>query len=148
MSRYALSADRLDEFLVVVDMTIERPECRARADLTAEDVRLDPPRQDAADLVAHKPARGDCEDVVELFQSPLLGLWEEQEDHDERHNVQAGVEAKGADWMHGAEHAWEGDGKDRGPEQARSHSPGHADFAMRQWEHFCRVCERHRTFTR
>lgn len=63
----ALPTDHVDEFLIIVDVAIERPQRRARADLAAEYLGLDPPRQHGADLVAHEGARRDREDVVEFL---------------------------------------------------------------------------------
>lgn len=63
--------------------------------LLPQHISLEPPRSSFACLVSNEPATGDSEDVIELFQSPLLCLWNKQEDHDERANIQSSVEAKG-----------------------------------------------------
>jgi hypothetical protein len=56
---------------------------------------LDPVRQERAPLVADVPGGGNGEDVVQFFERALFSLGEEEEDHDDRDDVQAGVEAKG-----------------------------------------------------
>lgn len=82
------------------------------------------------------------------YQSALLGFWQEQEDHDESNDVQAGVEGKCTRGSHGRKHTRERNRQNGRPEQTCRHGPGHADLAMRQWKHLGRVCERHGAFTR
>ena len=63
----ALSADRFDKFFVGVDVAVERPESRARANLATEDGSLDPPWQDRTHLMSHEGSCWDGKDVIELF---------------------------------------------------------------------------------
>lgn len=63
--------------------------------LAPQDVPLEPVGQRLVDLVADVLAGRHGEDVVELFERPLLGLGEEEEDEHERDDVEAGVEAEG-----------------------------------------------------
>ena len=67
MDGLALSTDCLDKFFIIVDMSVERPESRAGADLATEDSGLNPPWQDRTDLVPHEGTGRDGEDVVELL---------------------------------------------------------------------------------
>ncbi len=60
-------------------------------------VALEEPGNGVGDLVGGKLADGDRKDPVELLQGALHGLGHEEEDHDERDDVEAGVEAKRAD---------------------------------------------------
>jgi hypothetical protein len=129
-SRHALATNFLDESIVRRDMAIEGIQSWARFALFAEDVAPDPPRQHAAELMAHKGPRWHCKDVVELFERTLFGFRNEQEDHTKGAYVKSSVETKGARWSHGAEHAWESDGQHRGPEKASGHSPRHTDLCQ------------------
>lgn len=67
MRSLALATNSLDELLIVIDMSIERPQRRARSDLATENISLDPPWQDGADLMFHKSARRDGEDVIQFL---------------------------------------------------------------------------------
>jgi hypothetical protein len=127
-SRHALATNFLDESIVRRDMTIEGIQSWASFALLAENVAPDPPWQHAAELMAHEGPRWHCKDVVELFESTLLGLRDKQEDHAKGAYVKSSVETKGACCSHGAEHAWESDGQHRGPEKASGHSPRHTDL--------------------
>jgi len=92
--------------------------------LSQENIPLDPVRQEGIELIASVSRGGDGKDVVELFERSLfrfynpIGLpsvsfsfeqrkkvtWEEEEDHDEGDDVQAGIESKGyvfkKKWVH------------------------------------------------
>lgn len=89
----------------------------------------------------------DTEDVVQLFEGALLGLVQKEEDQAERDEVHAGVETECTWDTEGLELSREGDGDDGGPEVISCYSPGHADFSVREREHFCRVGEWHRSFS-
>lgn len=67
LNSFALPANCFNELLVVVDMAVERPQRRARANLTAQNLCLDPPREDCANLVAHECASWDREYVIEFL---------------------------------------------------------------------------------
>lgn len=59
-----------------------------------QDVALDPPGQEGADLVLDEGARGHRKDPVELLERALLCLRHEEEDHEEGDHVEAGVETE------------------------------------------------------
>lgn len=82
------------------------------------------------ELVAHEASAGDSEDIVEFFECTLLGLGDEEEDHDESHHVEASVKAEGSSWREDSQDTWEGDGKDGGPEEAGCDGPTHTDFSV------------------
>ena len=55
---------------------------------------LEPPRRSLASLVRDELLARNSKDVVKLFQGPLFGFWNEEEDHDERDDVQTSIEAE------------------------------------------------------
>lgn len=59
-----------------------------------QNVSLEPPRRGLAGLVSDELLTRHGENVIELLQSPLLGLRHEEEDHDKRAYVQSGVETE------------------------------------------------------
>ncbi|KAF3068263.1 hypothetical protein CFAM422_007916 [Trichoderma lentiforme] len=59
-----------------------------------EDVLLEPPGQGDSELVLHESANRHSKDIVELLESALHSLGYPEEDHDERDNVEASVEAE------------------------------------------------------
>lgn len=126
--------DLLNELLVISDVSIESPKARARTDLLAQDPGLEPPWQDSEALVLHEGTSWGGEDVVELLEGALLGLWHPEEQHDEGENVETGVEAEEADWSQDRQHTWEGDGENGGPEETGRYSPGHTNFSVGQRE--------------
>lgn len=65
--------------------------------LAEEDPSLNEVWEGLGELVVHVGASWDGEDVVQLLESALLGLWNPEEDHDEGDEVEAGVEAEGTD---------------------------------------------------
>lgn len=67
---------------------------------------------------------------IAAYQSPLLGLGEPEEDHDQSDHIETRVEAESSDGTHRRKHRWERDRKNRRPEQAGCYGPGHADFAV------------------
>ena len=85
-------------------------------------------------------------DIVQLLQRPLLGLRQEEEDQDQGHEVQGGVETEGPLRFHGHEHGGKGEREHRGPEIVGCHGPGHAHFSMREGEDLCRISEGDRAF--
>ena len=113
--------------------------------LIPHDVALEPKRQRLGKLILHMGPRGHGEDVIQLLERALLGLRHPEEDHDERGQVQAGVEGERADGVEGAQEAREGDAEHGGPEEARGDGPGHADFAVGEREDLCAVGEGHGT---
>jgi hypothetical protein len=127
-SRHALATDFLNQSIVCRDMAIEGIQSWASFALFAEDVAPDPPREHAAELMAHEGPRWHRKDIIELLQRALLGLRDKQEDHAKGAYVKSSIETKGARWSHGAEHAWESDGQHRGPEKESGHSPRHTDL--------------------
>lgn len=56
--------------------------------ITTEDVAVDPPWEDLADLVVDVLSGGDGKDVIEFFQSALLSFWDEEIDHDQSNDVE------------------------------------------------------------
>jgi len=141
-----------------------------RGRLLPQDVPPEPPGRGLSGLVGHELAAGDGEDVVEFFEGALFGLRDEEEDHDKlcddrlahfgvdvvgvdgggisthSSDVEAGVEAEGADIAHDGEDGGEGDGEDGGPEEASGDGPAHADFAVAEGENLGAVGERDGTF--
>ena len=114
--------------------------------LLEQDIALHPIRQRLRKLIAHMGPSRHRKHVIELLEGALLGLGDPEEDHDEGGEVQAGVEAEGADGVEGAEEAREGDAEDGGPEEAGGDGPGHADLAVREREDFGAVGEGHGAF--
>ena len=55
------------------------------------------------------------------MQDTLTG--HEEEDHNESTDVHGGVEAESSNGTESGQHAGEREGDDRGPEEARRHSP-------------------------
>ena len=111
--------------------------------LIPKHIALKPIRQGLRKLILHMRPRGHSEHIIQLLEGALLGLGHPEEDHDERGHVQGGVEAERADGVEGAEEAREGDAQHGGPEEARGHGPGHADFAVGEREDLCGVGEGH-----
>jgi len=140
-------ADLLNEVLVTRNVAIEAPQGRARSDLAAQDPGFEPPWQNSEALVLHEDASGDTEDVVELLESALLGLWHEQEQHAEGDDVETSVEAEKAGGAKDCQHTWEGDGEDSGPEQTGRDGPRHTDLSVGQREDLGGVGERNGSFT-
>ena len=106
---------------------------------------LDEIRERLGDLVGHVFPGRHGEDVVQLLQGALFGLGDPEEDHDQRGQVEAGVEAEGADGVEGTQQARERDGEHGGPEEAGGHGPSHADFAVGEREDLGAVREGHGT---
>ena len=52
---------------------------------------LDEIRQSLRQLILHVSASGNCEHVVQLFESALLGFRDEKEYHDQCHDVETTV---------------------------------------------------------
>lgn len=50
---------------------------RLEVHVPAENVAVNPPREDLEDLVVDVLFGGNSKDVIELFQSALLGFWDE-----------------------------------------------------------------------
>lgn len=64
---FALAANGLDEFLVIIDVAVKGPQSRTRAQLSSKDVGLDPPGKNSPHLMAHECPGGDGKDVVEFL---------------------------------------------------------------------------------
>jgi hypothetical protein len=54
---------------------------RLQLDVHTEDIAFEPIRQSLAHLIPHVNSSGDCKNVIELLESPLLCLRNEKEDH-------------------------------------------------------------------
>ena len=76
-------------------MALERVQLCTGSDIASKDICLEPPRKHCEGLIAHMGASRDRKDVIELFQSSLLGLGDPQEDHDQSSDIQASIEAEG-----------------------------------------------------
>jgi hypothetical protein len=145
---------RTDTFSFILAITLspglvlERVKLGAGGILPEQDPALEPPRQGLCQLIFSMSTSWDTEDVVQLFQSTLLGLVQEEEDHPEGDKVHGGVEAECTLDAEGLELSREGDGDYRGPEVVGSYGPGHANFSMGEREDFCRVGERNGSFSR
>lgn len=100
-----------------------------------------PPRKRFRRLVLHESASRYAKDVVELFKCALLRFWNEEEDHDESNDVEAGVEAECTSRRHGGQDGWEGYGQHGSPEETCRDCPSHADFSVREREDFGGVGE-------
>lgn len=120
---------------------------RARAALLLKDISLSPPGQDFAHLVLGVASVGNLEDVVQFFQTLLLGLGHKEKDERKCHQVQPGVESKRTSGCHFVKHRWEGEGENSTPEIVGCDSPGHANFTVGQRENFGRVHERNGALT-
>lgn len=62
--------------------------------LIPEHVPLNPPRQPRVRLVPNELAQRHRKDIVQFLECALLRLGHEEEDHDERDDVEAGVESE------------------------------------------------------
>lgn len=63
--------------------------------LLEEDVALEPPGDGSVELVAAELLDGDGEDPVKFLKSALLGLGDEEEDHEEGDSVESSIETEG-----------------------------------------------------
>jgi hypothetical protein len=130
-----------------------------------DDVSLKPPWSSFRSLELHVRSGGHGKHIIEFFERSLLekcqhmvtiilaaltyfGFGKPEPDHEECNSVQSSVESEGTLRFHGLEHSRKSKGEDGCPEVVRRHSPGHADFSVRKWEHLCGVGERHRAFAR
>src|SRR4051812_18900089 len=59
--------------------------------LASENVSLDEPRHDLAGLIGHMSSHRYREDIVQFFQTSLLGLWKPEEDHDEGNHIKRSI---------------------------------------------------------
>lgn len=100
------------------------------------------------ELIANEASAWNSKDVIEFLEGSLFCLRDKEEDHDEGHNVETGVEAESTCWGESCQDTWEGDGEDSGPEKAGGDGPTHSDFSVGEWEDFGRVGEWDGTFTR
>lgn len=85
--------------------------------------------------------------IVELLKSPLLSLWNPEEDHDESEDVESSIQAESAKNAESLQDGGKRDRQDTGPEQAGRDGPCHADLTMRQRKDFGGVGKRHRALT-
>jgi hypothetical protein len=111
-----------DESIVTRHMAIEGIKGWADFALLSKDVALNPPWKHTEELMAHEGPHRYSEDVVELFESTLLRLGDEKEDHAESQYVESCVETKGARRSHGIEHTRDSDRKHCSPEKASRHA--------------------------
>lgn len=81
-----------------------------------ENIAAEPPRELLPALEGCVCLRRHPEDVIQLFQCPLLGFIKEEEDEEEGDDVEASVEAEDAGGRECREHTREGDGEDGAPE--------------------------------
>jgi len=143
---------RADALIITITLSpclvLEVVQLRADSVLAEQNPASEPPRQDLGQLVLGVSSSRDTKDVIQLFESALLGLVQEEEDHPESDEVHCCVEAEGALDTEGFELAREGDGDDCCPEVVCCYGPGHADFTMGEWEDFCRVGEGDGSFAR
>ena len=109
-------------------MSLESVERWAEGIVLSHNIALEPPGHNGADLVLDVDVGWDSEDVVQLLERPLLGLWHEQEDHEKGGNVETGVETEGTRDGHSIDHPWEGDGEHSSPEEASCDRPSHTDL--------------------
>lgn len=115
--------------------------------LLEEDPALEPPGESDGGLVLGELADGDGEDPVELLEGALLGLRDEEKDHDEGNDVETGVEAKGTDGVETVEEEGERGTQNGGPEEASGDGEAHTGLTVGQRVDFGRVGEGHGTFT-
>lgn len=104
-------------------------------------ISLEPPRQRLCKLILGMCSRRNAKHVVQLLESSLLGLWQEQEDEHQSDDVHAGVEPECTLYAEGFQLPRKRERDDGGPEVVGCYSPGHADFSMAEREYFGRVCE-------
>ena len=137
--------------LSTLDTVIDLVQRRQLSTLLEKDPALEPPRKSLRSLILDEFTSWNRKDVVEFFQGTLFRLWNEQEDHAERNDVETTngnvnkpdhnadccwdrnlrVEAKGTRLAKLLENGREGDGEYRGPEEAGRHGPTHAHFTVR-----------------
>ena len=129
-------------------LVFELVEFGALGSLSPQDVASEPPRQHLCELVLGMCSSRHSEDVIQFFQSPLLGLIQEQEDHPESNEVHRGIETECALNTKGFQLTWERDWYHSSPEVVGGYSPWHTNLTMRKREHFCRVCEGNWSFSR
>lgn len=86
--------------------------------------------------------------VTYLFKGPLLGFWDEKEDHEEGNDVESSIEAECTDDVKRFQDLGECDGENCGPEETCSNCKAHTNLAVREREYFCRVSEGDGPFTR
>jgi len=58
--------------LSLCQVRVKVVQLRARTDVAAEEVTLDPPWQDCGHLVSHVSPSRDCKDVIQLLEGALL----------------------------------------------------------------------------
>lgn len=123
--------------IIVIMGVLHMVQLRAYSVLAPENISLEPPRQHLGELILGVRTGGHSEDVIQLFQGPLLRLWQEEEDQDQCQDIESGIEPKRALSSEPLEHVRESQGEHASPEVVRRDSPGHADFAVRQREDLC-----------
>ena len=91
----ALAANSSHKVVVHLHGPIKGVKRWAGGVLVAEYVALEPPWGDCEALVSHVRSSRHRKNIVEFFQSALLGLRHKQEDHEECRDVECGIEAEG-----------------------------------------------------
>lgn len=94
LSTFTVILVHLVDAVLFVGGVVECVERLENSTLTLEDPAVDPPWKSLGELVVHVGACWDGEDVVEFLECTLLGLGDPEEDHNERDNVRAGIEAE------------------------------------------------------
>ena len=113
-----------------------------------KDVTLDHVRKPQRELMMGHGGGGDGEHLVEFLKSELLGLRNQEEDHDPSQEIESSVETKGPDVAHGGDHGREGKTEDASKERVDANCPGHTLLAMDGREDFGRVLESDWAFTK
>lgn len=72
--------------------------------LLEQEVALDEVRQPGGQLVVEEGLGRDRKDLIDFFQSELLGFADEGEDHEPCNQIQCGIETKGTSCGHYALH--------------------------------------------
>ena len=83
---------------ILLHILIKLVQWLERNALSPEHISLNEPRQPSVQLVSDETFPRHSKDVVQLFQRPLLRLWQPEEDHEKRRDVQSSVEAECAGW--------------------------------------------------
>ena len=96
--------------MVILTTTLKGDERGAWTNLLAQNPRLEPPRKYCSTLVADELSLGYGKDIVEFFESALLGLWDKEENQAQGNQVETCVKCKCTRGCHGRQHTRERDG--------------------------------------
>lgn len=100
------------------------------------------------DLVAHVLARTDSKHLIQLFKGKCLGLGDKEEDEEPKNGTPSCVPPKCTLRCEGSPEGWPGEGQNEVEAPSCCGSPRHTHITDMDWERLCRVCERHRAFSR